>query len=383
MDFLPRDLAENLIPYEPDIMMQTGVMPVIPDEALTANDMSMGMPEVPMATEVAGDMSEDAVMITETPVELQYFDNQGYDAPTAGKVKKKKKRVKEAVGDKEKRVPAKKRKTIESSYVEKKSSPFKDKFKYTVIVVPENRKGHFRPVFLGYTLVNVLLGFFLIVFVLLFISGTVKGIKISKLKAENEKMQATIESMETNMIYLTSANASLNDKVEVLSETVKQKSGDLETYVKDEESKMTPTGFPFAGQAALRESTETGKDEKVNLGGESESKKNSERKPGFDLEGYPITIFTAGKGTKVIATANGRVKEVAADLCFGNRITVEHSNGMISIYRCPASPKVSVKQDVNKGDTLYETQSDGEMLGYQIIKGNEYIDPLEMMDIVG
>ena len=443
MDFLPEDLAENLIPYEPE-PMQTGVLPELPPEVQIQSGV---MPELPpevqyqtgVLPELPPEVQYQTGVLPELPPEVQYqtgvmpelppevqiqsgvipelppevqvqmgvlpeqpleeqYQSEAIPQVSAEPKLRKKKRSKDNTRQpveitkrkKEHRkspdIEANEEKTevaITSSYVEKKSSPFKDRFKYTVIVVPENRRGHFRPVFLGYTLVNVILGFLAVLLVILAVNNVIKGFKIRSLTAENEKMQSTIETMETNMVYLTSANAGLSDKVAVLSETVNQKTGELENYVKDEESKMTPKGFPFAGQAALLESTETSVDAKVTLGGESESEKNKKRKPGFDLEGYPIAIFSASKGTNVIATANGKVKEVADDLCFGKRVTVEHSNGMLTIYRCSATPKVNVKQEIKQGDTLYELGSDNVKLGYQIIKGNDYIDPLEMLDIAG
>ncbi len=65
---------------------------------------------------------------------------------------------------------------------------------------------------------------------------------------------------------------------------------------------------------------------------------------GFDLE--------LAVGSPVFAAAGGKVLEVEADdLAFGGIITIEHSNGWYTIYKC-LEPAVNVGQALNAGDQI-------------------------------
>ena len=85
----------------------------------------------------------------------------------------------------------------------------------------------------------------------------------------------------------------------------------------------------------------------------------------------------------VIATANGTVTAVNNDVEYGYNVWVDHGNGYVTIYRNAGEVKVKQGEAVTAGTTLILTDENSRKLGYQMMKNNEYIDPLEMIEISG
>ena len=97
----------------------------------------------------------------------------------------------------------------------------------------------------------------------------------------------------------------------------------------------------------------------------------------------PIVVFSASAGTKVIASAEGVVALVEDDSLYGHRITIDHQNGYMSIYRSASEPAVTQGQEVQSGTTLYEMQSPDQKFGYQITQEGTLIDPLDLLEVYG
>ena len=64
-------------------------------------------------------------------------------------------------------------------------------------------------------------------------------------------------------------------------------------------------------------------------------------------------------------------------------MTVDHGNGYFSVYRNGASPKVKEGDTVTNATELFKIETGNEVLGYQIIENEEYIDPLSLMETYG
>ena len=96
-----------------------------------------------------------------------------------------------------------------------------------------------------------------------------------------------------------------------------------------------------------------------------------------------MCVFTAASGTMAVATANGTVIAVNDDAEYGHNIWVDHGNGYITIYRNQGDAMVKQGETVKQGATLFLIGEENNKLGYQMMRDNEYIDPMEMLTISG
>jgi murein DD-endopeptidase MepM/ murein hydrolase activator NlpD len=152
-----------------------------------------------------------------------------------------------------------------------------------------------------------------------------------------------------------SQQAAYENKILVLSETVNQKTEVEEELRQSIAKESTPTEFPLTGSASIQEGT----------------------------EGEPICMFTATKGTTVVATAKGTVTAVNDDAEYGHNVWVDHGNGYLTIYRNQGEPVVEAGDPVAQGTTLFLIGDDNTKLGYQMMKDGSYINPMELLTIYG
>lgn len=172
--------------------------------------------------------------------------------------------------------------------------------------------------------------------------------EIQQLEAQNQELTARNAELELQL-------AAQTEKIQILSDTVNQKVQSETELSEQLERQTTPTEFPLTGSATMEEIT----------------------------EGDPMCIFTAASGTMAVATANGTVIAVNDDTEYGHNIWVDHGNGYITIYRNQGDAMVKQGETVKQGATLFLIGDENNKLGYQMMRDNEYIDPMEMLTISG
>ncbi|HKM34802.1 MAG TPA: peptidoglycan DD-metalloendopeptidase family protein [Lachnospiraceae bacterium] len=175
---------------------------------------------------------------------------------------------------------------------------------------------------------------------------------------QNEKVMKQAEIMasleeEKNVLEVEIEN--LNAKIEALSTAVNEKSQTADELQEELTLQFLPTDYPLTGSAGIEEVT----------------------------AGYPMVIFTASEGVTVVASAKGTVTAIEQDETYGNKVTVDHGNGYVSIYCNKGEPQVKVGDEVAKGTTLYLIGVDNKEMAYQILKDGSYINPTEMLSING
>lgn len=175
---------------------------------------------------------------------------------------------------------------------------------------------------------------------------------VEKNNAQAEAMEALVQEKEG----LEAEVQSLNGKIQILSETVNQKVESERELTEQLEKQSTPTEFPLTGSASMEEGT---------------------------AEDAPICIFTASQGTTVVATASGKVIAVNDDVEYGHNVWVDHGNGYITIYRNQGEPSVNQGDSVVQGTTLFLIGESNTKLGYQMMKDESYINPMDMLVISG
>lgn len=184
------------------------------------------------------------------------------------------------------------------------------------------------------------------------------GNTVEEFRARTEELAKQNEELLLEKERMIKENAELQEKVEILSDTVNGKVRQEREREAEIAQTYIPTGFPLEGKATY-----------------SESEKQ--------LNGNPITVFHASPGNSVVATANGTVSSVAGEVGAGYVVMIDHGNGYVTVYRNGARPKVDEGDTVTKTTKLFDINAENGTLGYQIIENDKYIDPLSFMETSG
>ena len=172
----------------------------------------------------------------------------------------------------------------------------------------------------------------------------------------NIQQQEIIETLEDENAALQNRIAELTNTVQILSDTVTQKTESEGLLARQLEQQSIPTEFPLtAGSATFEEVP----------------------------EGELMCVITASDGAMVVATASGTVSAVNDDGEYGHNVWVDHGNGYVTIYRNQGEVKVKQGETVRQGSTLFLINKENNRLGYQMMKDGAYIDPMDMLSISG
>lgn len=178
-------------------------------------------------------------------------------------------------------------------------------------------------------------------------------------------LESEMADLATKNSELTLQNEELNNKVTILSDTVNQKVEVEAAKAAEDAQKSEPSGFPLSGTATMTEA-------------------NANEGAGEGAVAIPMIIFEAAAGTKVIASGNGTVSYAGLDdTDYGNMIKIDHGNGYISVYRNAAEAKVSEGDEITRGTLLFEMGEGSTKLGYEIMYKEQFINPLEILEIAG
>lgn len=179
--------------------------------------------------------------------------------------------------------------------------------------------------------------------------------KITEVQELNRQLQEELEAAEAQRLELESEIIALNGKIDILSDTVNQKTENENTLKEQMVQQSTPSLFPMTGSASIEEIT----------------------------EGEPACILNGTEGITVVAAAGGVVTAVEEDPDYGNRVTIDHGNGYVTIYRNKGECLVKVGDTVVQKTTLFVVGSSNTKLNYQIQLDGEFINPMQLIEISG
>lgn len=249
--------------------------------------------------------------------------------------------------------------------LEDRSGTEKKKARYSVQIVSDGDLGRDKLFSAG---LGVLVAFVAAVALLVIaalsycfiLAGDLKqsGQNIQELEARIETLVKQNEELLMEEESLVRENDELQETVEILSHTINGKVQQEQEREAKIAKTYIPTGFPLKGTASYNEND-------------------------TELDGNAIAMFSASPGTSVVATANGTVSSIASEAGVGYIVTVDHGNGYLSVYRNGARPKVKEGDTVTNTTELFDIETGKEVLGYQIIENEEYINPLSLMETYG
>ncbi len=230
----------------------------------------------------------------------------------------------------------------------------KRKNKFVLIMVSE-KDGVMKRHLISSAIVEVIAALLFLIVVGVVCKFVYDSILLKDAREQIVEQIVTINNLTDENEALAVENSTLTSKVTVLSETVSQKAANEDAISQETVENALPKGFPLSGSAAMEEAE----------------------------EGDPMLIFTATQGVNIITTGTGTVLSVDMDEEYGTKIVVDHGNGYTSIYRNNGTALVKTGEELGKGYILFTVGEENQKLGYQIMKSDTYIDPMQIIDING
>jgi stage II sporulation protein Q len=93
--------------------------------------------------------------------------------------------------------------------------------------------------------------------------------------------------------------------------------------------------------------------------------------------------YSKGESFDVVAILDGTVKSVKEDTTLGNVITIEHENGITSVYQSVGEITVKVDDTITKGQVIAKSATSnistdlGNHLYFALEYENDFINPLK------
>lgn len=200
----------------------------------------------------------------------------------------------------------------------------------------------------------------MIVAVLIAASLTVfEFVQIRQIEGNMATFRDIINEQKEMIDALHAERAELRSQNEVLNATIGIKTVEAQEEEKAVEEKHFPNFFPLTGSASFVEQDK-------------------------EAEDYvPIAVFEMSDMSDVVAVADGTVTMVREDTTYGTFVSIDHGNGYVSIYRNEGEPKVMEGDEVVRGSIIFIGGGDGSLLGYQLTKDGEFIDPMAIVEVNG
>lgn len=242
--------------------------------------------------------------------------------------------------------------------------------KYTLMILSDSMEEGVKQIYLGARRIKVLKVLLSIVLIADICYLVYNPIILSGVRERNDSQTLQIKQLREEKAALEAQNAELTEKVAILSETINQKVQSEEAAAAELAESSIPRGFPLTGSASIEEAgEETG--ENGEEGGQEAGEKE------------PIMVFKGTSGNMVVAAATGTVASVEPDAEYGNKVIIDHGNGYRSIYRNKGDARVKNGDEVVRGSTLFIIGEENLELGYQIMEGETYINPEDIVEING
>ena len=229
--------------------------------------------------------------------------------------------------------------------------------RYAVMIVKEHEDGSITSHHIGTTIVEAALIIFCAIFIFFVCKLIYDSIVLKNSKAQIVQQIVEINDLTEQNETLTVENDTLTTKVQVLSDTVSKKAATEEAITQEETENATPKGFPLSGGTSTMVSETDGDN--------------------------PLVKFTVSAGINIVSSGTGTVLAVEDDAEYGTRIIIDHNNGYKSIYRNSGDVLVKAGDTLGKSYILFSVGSENSDFGYQIMYEDEYVDPMDVLEING
>lgn len=219
---------------------------------------------------------------------------------------------------------------------------------------------------------NIFVYFILMLAMISVFSVVILTMKIVELNSEVSMLESLNEEQK---IYYERENGKLEETNIILAQKVLLEEEQNEI----EEAKQNPIGIPVSGQAVIHNDP-SGSEQEENTENSSVNSSNLPDKTGIN----PYTLeIEVEKGSKIIASGAGVISFIGKDDIYGNIVKINHGNGYVTVYRYDEQPKIKVGDEIHKGQMIFEVTKIKGVFAYHILFENRYINPFDLIEIVG
>ncbi|MCI9066034.1 MAG: peptidoglycan DD-metalloendopeptidase family protein [Lachnospiraceae bacterium] len=254
----------------------------------------------------------------------------------------------------------------------------KRKITYTIILTSDSPRADARRMHIK---TGALAAVSFVLFVAVICYAVYVTITMAGSRERNERQLEQIVRMKEENEALTAEKELLAEENATLEETLSRKEEQEHELVAAHEENYIPKGFPMSGAAQIKEEGTAGGED-----ADADAQDGDAQDDALKVEAnadWKELIFVAAEGTKVVATAPGTIKEVREAEGEVSYVVIDHGNGYVTTYRNLGSPIVEEGSQVVKGVALFLVGEENTETGYSIRKDDNYIDPLELIEIKG
>ena len=254
----------------------------------------------------------------------------------------------------------------------------KRKITYTIILTSDSPRADARRMHIK---TGALAAGSFVLFVAVICYAVYVTITMAGSRERNERQLEQIVRMKEENEALTAEKELLAEENATLEETLSRKEEQEHELVAAHEENYIPKGFPMSGAAQIKEEGTAGGED-----ADADAQDGDAQDDALKVEAnadWKELIFVAAEGTKVVATAPGTIKEVREAEGEVSYVVIDHGNGYVTTYRNLGSPIVEEGSQVVKGVALFLVGEENTETGYSIRKDDNYIDPLELIEIKG
>ena len=97
----------------------------------------------------------------------------------------------------------------------------------------------------------------------------------------------------------------------------------------------------------------------------------------------PMVKLTSSEGNSIVASGAGTILSITTGSSYLHCVKIDHGNGYVSIYRNDGEVMAREGDEVVRGTILYVIGEENTELGYQIMYNEQYVDPMELINIDG
>lgn len=235
----------------------------------------------------------------------------------------------------------------------------KKKERFTLILASNTGTSHAKQGSITSGLLTFLTYFFAILLVMIITYSVYTVLVVGDGQGTIISLRSQVEKLTSQNEDLIAENKTLSDKITLISETLTIKVEAEEAAAAEEAALYVPTAVPMTAGASMEEGT-TNED-------------------GTEV---PVVFFTTTSSATVYATGQGTVSFAGDDPIYGTCVKIDHGNGYTSMYICDGVIKVRTNETVTRETILFEIE-EGKTIRYQIILDDQYINPLDIMEIYG
>ena len=259
----------------------------------------------------------------------------------------------------------------------------KRKITYTIILTSDSPRADARRMHIK---TGALAAVSFVLFVAVICYAVYVTITMAGSRERNERQLEQIVRMKEENEALTAEKELLAEENATLEETLSRKEEQEHELVAAHEENYIPKGFPVSGAAQIKEEGTAGGEDADADAQDGDAQDGDAQDDALKVEAnadWKELIFVAAEGTKVVATAPGTIKEVREAEGEVSYVVIDHGNGYVTTYRNLGSPIVEEGSQVVKGVALFLVGEDNTETGYSIRKDEDYVDPLELIEIKG